>query len=189
VLTGAAIVTIALGIAANTAIFSAVNAVVLRPLPFPHAERLYLLGEEDAQRGWHHGMVSTANYLDWRDAANAFEDIAAIDYSPSSETLSGVGDSRRIRVAEVTGNYFATLGVHAAYGRTLEDAETWKDSPPTLVLSDEMWAREFGRDRSVIGRTERTGAESTNDSAKAGAAKAAASEAATRVFFMLCSFD
>ena len=153
VLTGAAIVTIALCIGANAAIFSAVNAVVLRPLPFPHQERLFEATEEDAQRGWHHGLVSTANYLDWRDGIGAFENLAAYDYSPTSETLSGLGDSRRIRVAEVTGNLFATLGVHAAYGRTLEDAETWETTPATLVLSDEMWTREFGRNPSVIGRT------------------------------------
>lgn len=152
VLTAAAIVTIALGVGANAAIFSAVNAVVLRPLPFPHPKRLYTLTEEDPERGWHHALVSTANYLDWRDGLRAFEDVAAYDYSPTSETLSGLGDSRRIRVVEVTGNLFATLGVHAAYGRALEDAETWDTTPATLVLSDEMWTREFGRDPSVIGR-------------------------------------
>ena len=152
VLTGAAIVTIALGIGANTAIFSAVNAVVLRPLPFPQPERLYLLGEEDPARGWHQGMVSTANYLDWRAGVPAFEDVAAYDYSASSETLSGLGESRRIRVVFVTGNLFATLGVRAAIGRTLEDRETWDTTPATLVLSDAMWTREFGRDPSVIGR-------------------------------------
>jgi putative ABC transport system permease protein len=151
-LTGAAIVTIALGVGANTAIFSVVNAVVLRPLPFPHPNQLYLLTEEDPERGWHHALVSTANYLDWREGISAFENLAAYDYTPTSETLSGLGDSRRVRVAEVTGNLFATLGVHAAYGRTFEDAETWATTPATLVLSDEMWTRAFARSPSVIGR-------------------------------------
>src|SRR3954470_21554374 len=150
--TAAAIATIALGIGANAAIFSAVNAVVLRPLPYPRPERLYLLAEESAQRGWHQGMVSTSNYLDWRESVPAFADVAAYDYAPSGETLAGMGNSRRVRVVFVTGNLFATLAVQAARGRTLEDAETWDTTPATLVLSDAMWAREFGRDPAVIGR-------------------------------------
>jgi putative ABC transport system permease protein len=152
VLMGAAVVTIAVGIGANAAIFSAVDAVILRPLPFHHQERLFLLAEENRERGSHLEMVSTANYLDWRDNVRAFENIAAYDYSPTGETLSGSGESRRIRVAEVTGNLFATLGVHAARGRTLEDPETWRAAPATLVLSDATWTREFGRDPAVIGR-------------------------------------
>jgi len=152
IVTVAAITTIALGIGANAAIFSAVNAVVLRPLPYPHPERLWALTEENARMGWHHGMVSTANYLDWRDGVHAFEDLAAYDYSASGETLSGMGESRRVRVVFVTGNLFATLGVRAARGRALEDAETWDTTPATLVLSDEMWTREFGRDPAVVGR-------------------------------------
>src|ERR1051326_4764240 len=150
--TAAAIITIALAIGANTAIFSAVDAVILRPLPYPHPDRLYLLAEENPERGWHRGMVSTANYLDWRDGISAFDNIAAYDYSATSETLSGLGDSRRMRVVEATGNLFATLGVRAQIGRTLEDEETWKSARATLVLSDAMWTREFGRDPSVIGR-------------------------------------
>ena len=150
--TAAAIVTIALAIGANTGIFSAVNAVILRPLPFPHPERLYLLAEENPEHGWHREMVSTANYLDWRDAVNGFENMAAYDYGATSETLSGLGESRRIRVVEATGNLFAVLGVRAQIGRTLEDAETWAAAPATLVLSDAMWTREFGRDPSVVGR-------------------------------------
>src|SRR6185437_14642788 len=79
--TTAAVATIALGIGANAAIFSAVNAVVLRPLPFPHPERLWSVTEENPRMGWHHAMVSTANYLDWRDGVQAFEHLAAYDYS------------------------------------------------------------------------------------------------------------
>lgn len=152
-LTSAAVVTIAVAIGANAAIFSAVNAVVLRPLPFPGPDRLYLLAEENPERGWHQAMVSTANYLDWRDRLTTFDGLAAYDYSAVSETLSGMGESRRIRVAEVTGNLFATLGVRAELGRTLVDGETWDSAPATLVLSDAAWAREFGRDPSIVGRS------------------------------------
>ena len=152
IVTAAAVGTIALGIGANAAIFSAVNAVVLRPLPFPDPERLWAVTEENPRMGWHHAMVSTANYLDWRDGVPAFEHLAAYDYAASGETLAGMGESRRVRVVFVTGNLFAALGARAARGRTLEDAETWDTTPATLVLSDAMWAREFGRDPSVIGR-------------------------------------
>ena len=152
IVTAAAIVTIALGVGANAAIFSAVNAVVLRPLPFPNPDRLYALSEENAARGWYHQMVSTANYLDWRDGVSAFENLAAYDYASTSETLSGLGESRRVRVVFVTGNLFSTLGARAAIGRTLVDDETWDTTPATLVLSDAMWTREFGRDPRVIGR-------------------------------------
>jgi hypothetical protein len=105
VVTAAALATIALGIGANAAIFSAVNAVVLRPLPFPHPERLWAVTEENARMGWHHAMVSTANYLDWRDGVHAFENVAAYDYSASSETLSGMGESRRVRVVSASASW------------------------------------------------------------------------------------
>jgi putative ABC transport system permease protein len=92
---------------------------------------------------------------------HGFEQLAAYDYAASSETLAGMGESRRVRVVFVTGNLFATLGARAARGRTLEDAETWDTTPATLVLSDAMWAREFGRDPAVVGRQLTLDGEST----------------------------
>ena len=151
-LTAAAIVTIALGIGANAAIFSAVNAVLLRPLPFAQPDRLVMLADESPARGERRQFVSIVNMLDWREAVPAFTGIAAYDYGPSSETMTGQGEARRLRVADVTGNLFAVLGARAALGRTLTEDETWDTSPATIVLSHAAWMRDFAGDTGAVGR-------------------------------------
>lgn len=151
--TAAAVLTIALAIGANVAIFSAVNAVVLHPLRLPDPERLMLVAEENPAKHWHHEFSAAANYLDWRASVPAFTDIAAYDGSPNLETMTGQGDARTVRTQSVTGNLFATLGARAEVGRALIDAETWDDQPRTIVLSHAMWEREFAKDSAVVGRT------------------------------------
>jgi hypothetical protein len=98
-----AILTLALAIGANTAIFSVVNAVLLRPLPFPHADRLVMLSEDNPEKGWRRETAAPANYLDWRERVTAFQDVAAYTQGGGS-TLSGAGEARQIRVRSVTGN-------------------------------------------------------------------------------------
>ena len=144
VLTATAVITIALGIGANAAIFSAVNAVVLQPLPFKDPDRLVMLADESPSRQWLHELSTAANYLDWRDGAPAFTDIAAYDYGGAGGTVTGIGTSRRGTFGNVSGNFFSVLGVHAELGRTLEEAETWDDTPATIVLSHAAWLRDFG---------------------------------------------
>src|SRR5512143_98420 len=111
VLAGAAILTLALGIGANTSIFSAVNAVILRPLPFADPGRLYMLWEENPEKGWYKNVVAPANMLDWKERVAAFEDVGAWADWQSSVTLIGEGRPVRLKSSVVTGNIFAVLGV------------------------------------------------------------------------------
>lgn len=152
VLSGAAIVTLALGIGANTAIFSAVNAVILRPLPFPHSERLVMLSEDNPEKGWHRETAAPANYLDWKERVRAFEDVAA--YTPGGgATLIVRGAPQRVRVRSVTGNYFSVLAVRPQAGRAFEAAETWQTGTAVAVISDALWRDAFGGDTAVLGNT------------------------------------
>ncbi len=151
-LTAAAILTLALGIGANTAIFSAVNAVILRPLPFPHAERLVMLSEDNPEKGWRRETAAPANYLDWKERVRAFEDVAA--YTPGGgATIAGPAGPLRVRARSVTGNYFSVLGVRPETGRTLRDVETWKTGTPVAVISHQLFVNAFGADAATVGRT------------------------------------
>ena len=151
-LSGAAILTLALGIGANTAIFSAVNAVILRPLPFPHPERLVMLSEDNPEKGWRRQVAAPANYLDWKERVHAFEDVAA--YAPGGgTTLSGLDAPQRVRERLVTGNYFAVLQVRPAAGRVFTDAETWSGGTPVTVVSHRLARNLFGGDERAVGRT------------------------------------
>ncbi|MEO8449875.1 MAG: ABC transporter permease [Gemmatimonadota bacterium] len=149
----AAIVTLALGIGANTAIFSVVNAVILRPLPFPDSNRLMMLSEENPEKGWHHNVVAGANYLDWRERVKSFEDVAAYSgWGYSNRTLTGEGEPRLIRATDVTGNFFSVLGVRAASGRTFRAEETWRNGTRIGVISNRLWRDALGSTPNIEGR-------------------------------------
>lgn len=152
VLSATAIITLALGIGANTAIFSAVNAVILRPLPFPHSDQLAMLSEDNPEKDWHRQVAAPANYFDWRERVKAFQDVAA--YTPGGgSTLDLDGHPQRVRTRSVTGNYFSVLQVQPRFGRAFTDAETWGTEPSTIVISDQLWRDAFGSDTGVVGRT------------------------------------
>jgi putative ABC transport system permease protein len=149
----AAIVTLAVGIGANTAIFSAVNAVILRPLPFPNADRLVSVGEDNPEYGWQHAQVAPANMLDWREQVPALADVAGyVDYGTTA-TLTGEGEPRLLVSSEVNSNFFSVLGVRAQLGRTLRPEETWQTGERVAVISDHLWREQFGADSGVTGRT------------------------------------
>ncbi len=152
-LTGAAILTLALTIGANTAIFSAVNAVVLRPLPFPNADRLMMLWESNPEYGWDQQTAAPANVLDWREQVKAFDDVAWYAGGTGTVTLSGHGRPQPISVASVSGNLFSVLGVRPPLGRALEDGESWNTGPRVAVISDRLWRDRLGADPSVVGRS------------------------------------
>ncbi len=152
-LAGAAIVTLALGIGANVAIFSAVNAVVLQPLPFPAPDRLVVLGEDNPEKRWHFVVASPANYLDWRAGVSDFQDAMAYVDGVGHTTLTGHGDPQLLAASYVTGNFFSTLGMRAAIGRTFRDEETWQSPNHVVVLSDAAWRTRFGSDPSIVGKS------------------------------------
>jgi predicted permease len=153
VLAGAAILTLALGVGANTAIFSAVNAVVLQPLPFPNSSQLYMLWEENPEKGWYKQVAAPANMLDWKEQVAAFADVMAYSDGFGTSTLIANGEPAIVRPAFGTGNFFSVLGARAALGRTFTAAETWQTGQPIAVLSHHLWRDRFGSDRTIIGRT------------------------------------
>ncbi len=153
-LTAAAVVTLALGIGANAAIFSAVNAVVLQPLPVPHSEQLMMLWEENPEKNWYKQTAAPANYLDWREQIPAFQDIAAYADFPARATLTGRGDPQLLTLARVTGNFFSVASIRPVLGRALTDDETWSNNQTrSAVLSFRGWRDRFGSDASIVGKT------------------------------------
>ena len=149
----AGLLTLALGIGATTAVFSAVNAVLLRNLPFPDPERLVSVWEENPDRGWHKNVVAPANYLDWRNRVSAFSDIAAYTEYPSTVTLLGEGDPQLLNATYVSGNFFAVLGVAPRIGRGFERGDDWDDGQRPAIISHRMWRNQFRSDSAVIGRS------------------------------------
>jgi hypothetical protein len=153
VLAAAAIVTLALGIGANTAIFSAVSAVILRPLPFANAGHLMMVGEDNAEYHWVQADAAPANYLDWKERVAAFQDVAAYVHFNPNVTLTGDHPPQLLKRGDVTGNFFQVLGVRAALGRTFNDAETWDNGTRTAVISHRAWRDQFGGDRDIVGKS------------------------------------
>src|SRR2546430_9462719 len=146
-----AILTLTLGIGANTAIFSIVNAVLLRPLPYPDAERIMVLNESSGPGQDY--SVALPDYFDWRNDNAVFEHLAATH--KESRNLSGVPgrDPERVSCASVTRNFFNIVGINAEIGRTFSEDEDKVGAPPVVVISDRVWQRAFNRDPSVIGRS------------------------------------
>jgi putative ABC transport system permease protein len=155
--TSIAIVAIALGIGANTVIFSAVNAVLLRPLPFKHPRQLVMVWENAAHLGFPKNTPSPPNFLDWQRQNTVFTGMAAM--SERSFNLTGVGEPERLDGRRVSANLFDLLGVRALLGRTFV-ADDDRPGSHMVLLSYSLWQRRFGSDPSVIGRAIMLNAES-----------------------------
>jgi putative ABC transport system permease protein len=143
-----AIITLALGIGANTAIFSIVNGILLKPLPFERPRELVLIGERHGERPI---SVSWLNYLDWRTQNRVFADMGATNGVFLNLTRDGVEPERLIG-ARVTASYFQTLGVPPLVGRTFTDVEDSAGGEPVAILNEPAWHRLFGGDPQVVGR-------------------------------------
>jgi putative ABC transport system permease protein len=146
-----AVLTLALGIGANTAIFSVVNAVLLRPLPYPEADRIMVLNESSGPGQDY--SVALPDYFDWRNDNTVFEHLAATH--KESRNLSGVPgrDPERISCASVTRNFFNIVGLQPEIGRTFSEDEDKVGAAPVVVISDRLWRRAFNADPGVLGRS------------------------------------
>jgi predicted permease len=144
-----AVATLALGIGANSAIFSAIDAVLLRPLPYPNPDRLAMLWMDNRRLGLHEDLTSYPNYEDWKKN-RVFSDMAG--FVPVEAILSGQEEPIRIRFAVVNWNLFAVLGVSPSIGRTFtaDDDQPGKDR--VVILSNGLWKRQFGSDPHVLGK-------------------------------------
>ncbi len=145
-----AVITLALGIGANTAIFSIVNGVLLQPLPYPDSNQLALITENFSQVGHIRIQVSVPEYLDYRDRSQSFTDVAA--YRSQSFTFTGSSGAELLRGAVSSTNLFTTLGVKPALGRAFLPGEDKPGNSQVAVLSHNLWQRQFGADPNIIGR-------------------------------------
>ena len=159
-----AIVTLALGVGMNGAIFSVVNGVLLAPLPFPNPDRLVRIRQVETSNGERHpGVASPVNLDDWRVRQHAFTDIGGYFYweGMSGTDLIGIGEPQRLSTTFVTPGFWRTLGAAPQLGRVPRDDEMVRGSNDRLVvLSNAFWLREFGGKPSVIGRRVTLGADS-----------------------------
>ena len=145
-----ALITLALGIGANTAIFSLINAVLIRPLPFPEPDRLVWTWG-NIRNGGSRASVSPLDYLDYRHENHTFEQFAAM--TSASANLTGGGEPERLAAAAVTGNFFQALGVQPALGRTFQLENEKPGSDQVAVLSYGLWQQRFAGDRAIVNKT------------------------------------
>jgi len=148
-----AILTIAIGVGATTAIFSIVNVVLLKPLPFADPESLVLISQVDDQTRRGLGSASPANFLDWRERARSFTGMAA--FRDESYVLSSSDQPERVSGAIVNANFFEVLGVSPALGRGFKPADERPGAARVAVIGEGLWKRRFGGSASVIGQTVR----------------------------------
>jgi putative ABC transport system permease protein len=148
-----AIAVLALGMGATSAIFSAVNAYLFRPLPFADPDRLVTVFETNPEFGWVDETAAPANLLDWRERVQTFADVSG--YTEFTDEVTAFRDGEPVVVTgtEVLGNFFSTLGVAPALGRTFDFEETWLGRDNVVVLSDGLWVSHFGADPEIVGKS------------------------------------
>jgi putative ABC transport system permease protein len=148
--TTVALLTLALGIGANTAIFSFVNGVLLKPLPYEDPHSIVLVWEKPPE-GYRNG-ISTLNFLDWKKQNNVFEAMAAVRFG-GSVTLTGAGEPVELAATGVSAPYFDIFKVRAALGRTFASDEDQSGKSQVVILSHRLWQSRFGADPNILGRT------------------------------------
>jgi putative ABC transport system permease protein len=146
-----AILTLALGIGANTAIFSVVHSVLLRPLPYPQGQQLIFIRQQETKLGIPDISFSVKEIEDYRAQNRTLSGL--VEYHAMSFTLFGHGDPERVRTGVVSANYFDLFGVQPLLGRTFLPDDDKLDAPPVLLLSYEYWKNNFGSDPGTVGKT------------------------------------
>jgi len=143
-----AVLTLALGIGANTALFSVVNGVLLRPLPFPRPNELVVLSEKTAN--FDSSSISYPNFLDWQRSNSSFASLAA--YRSDDFSITGSGEAERVRVGMISAGFFEILGVSPARGRLFTADEDHLSAAPVVVISAGLWQRKFGSAPDIVGK-------------------------------------
>ncbi|MEX2271094.1 MAG: ABC transporter permease, partial [Vicinamibacterales bacterium] len=146
-----AIAALALGIGANAAIFGAVDTVLLRPLPYPHADRLVVPVSENAARDIEQGSISFADYEDWKRETEVFEHVAL--WRPINIDVTGSGDPERIVAGQVSEDFFPLVDATLVAGRPFMPNDHGMSAPRVTVLAFDLWQRRFGGDAGALGRT------------------------------------
>jgi putative ABC transport system permease protein len=151
--TAVAVLTLALGIGANTTMFSVVNAVLLRPLPFPAPERLMTVWEGSINDPRRLNIVSLPNYRDWKAGSQVFEGLALFDSAGRGYNLTGGAEPEQVSGVRVTASFFSVLGVPPLLGRTFRPEEEEPGGDRVVVLSHGLWKRRYGGDPSLVGQS------------------------------------
>src|SRR5258706_6454175 len=148
--TSVALLALTLGIGANTAIFSIVDAVLWRPLPFAHSGELVSITEQRPREGLLNGLVAPADFVDWREANRAFSSMAAV--SEFALNLSGGGEPQRLRALATSPGFLEALGVTPAAGRAFRKTEDEPGHSPVAILTHSLWRTSFRADASIVAR-------------------------------------
>ncbi len=148
--TWVAVIVVALGIGANTAIYSVVDAVLLRPMPFAEPDRLVVVWEDASRMGFPRNTPAPANFVDWKQQNRVFSDMAALAWRTLN--LTGGGDPEKLEGYGAAWNVFSVLGVKAALGRTFLPEEDRPGGPKVALIGHGLWKRRFGGDPGIVGR-------------------------------------
>src|SRR4051812_39801279 len=155
--TVAAVLTLALGVGANAAVFAVVNAALLRPLPYPDADRLLLVDHRDRRSGITKPFIAAGDFADLRARQRSFEAIAGYGTGPA--TVYPAGEPFDIQVLHATPDLFALLRSQPALGRWLTALDAHEGAAPVVVLGYDVWQQRFGGDPAIVGRSIRIGSE------------------------------
>ena len=156
--TAVAVLTLAVGIGANSAVFSVVYSVLLRALPYRQEQRLVMIWETKANEGRDHNVISPANFLYWREHSTAFEQMAT--FFDDTSTLTGEGEPEEIASQGISTNLFSLLGISPILGRDFSNDEGRRGHNHEVLLSYGLWQRRFGGDRAAVGKLIRLDGES-----------------------------
>jgi putative ABC transport system permease protein len=148
-----AVLTLALGIGANTTIFSVINGLLLQPIPLPEAERLALVWESQANDPASRNIVSAPNFLDWREQNDVFAGMTIFDSAGKGYDLSGGGEPEQASGVRVSWNFFSVLGVQPRLGRAFLPEEETPGKHQVVVLSDGLWRSRYNADAGIVGKT------------------------------------
>jgi putative ABC transport system permease protein len=148
-----AIVTLALGIGANTTIFSVINSLLLKPIPFPDADRLALIWKSQANDPNDRNITSAPNYWDWQRQNDVFEKMAILDSAGKGYNLSGGSEPERVSGVRVSSGFFDVLGVKPRLGRAFLPEEEQPGKHQVVIISDGLWRNRYNSDPAIIGKT------------------------------------